>query len=313
MKEDRPESNSLATRKKNLLAIGDFVLVVTERTYHLSYHVFMTKAQYKHIHDVLGKLQSQKADAGPTLSVYLENKNKASGAKLSEDFQKLIRKTLTVNEAEKFKTAIDTIHAYLCSDYDKRHHLSDIAFFAGRNIWEVVHHDFSITNKMRLSYKPYIAPLLEALAKEGRYLFVVADREKAELFTFYQGGLEAFKEVYDPSVPQKVKSNKEEYYARNSIILRHIEDHLHRHLQKISQEINVFIKGKSIQGVFVGGHKPLFRTIKHHLGNNLQQRLQGEFVTELNIPQPELIQHAEKTLETYLQRKGVENYGRQEL
>ncbi len=265
----------------------------------------MTSKQYKHIHEVLKKLQAKKAGREKILSVYLTNNGGAMGTKLSEDFHRLLEKTLTIDEATELKVEIDTIDAYLWDQYDVRNHLSGIAFFASKNIWEVINFDFTVSSQICYANEPYIAPLLQALAKEARYLFVIADREKAELLTFYQGTLEEYKEVFDSSVPQKVKSNKEEYYARNNIILRHIENHLHRHLQKISDETDKFIESKPVQGVFVGGHKPLFHDVEHHLNPNLQRKLQGEFVTELNIPRPELVRHAEKTLALYLQRKEV--------
>lgn len=134
---------------------------------------------------------------------------------------------------------------------------------------------------------------------EPRYLFIIADRKKAYLFTFQGGVMEDYKEVYDPSVPQKVKSNKGEYYARNDIILRHIQEHLRRHLQKISEMVDSFIKDKQIHAVFIGGHKPLFHDIKIALNHDLQRKLKGEFITELNIPRNQLIQNAEKALKMY--------------
>jgi len=254
----------------------------------------------KHLHETLEKLEAYKPGVELVLSVYLQNDKNISGEKLSEDFQKLLRKSLATDDAQQLKTQIDTIDSFLWNTYDSQKHLSGIGFFAGKNMWEIIHHDFEIPNKCSISHKADIAPLVKALQKDARYLFVIADREKAELLTFYQGGLESYKEILDPGVPQKVKANNKEYYARNNIIIRHIQNHVHRHLQRISREVDTFIKTKPVHTVFIGGHKPMFHDIKHHLSRDLQKKLGGEFVTELNIPYTMLVKHAEKELEKYL-------------
>lgn len=127
-----------------------------------------------------------------------------------------------------------------------------------------------------------------------RYLFVIADRKFAKILTFFDGVLEDRTEISDPSVPQDVKSNKEENYARNDKIIRHIEDHIHRHLQLISKKVDEFVGVRPVHAVFIGGHRELLHLIKKHLNPSLRKKIVGEFVAGLKVFQKEIIKRCEK-------------------
>ncbi|MDO8583038.1 MAG: hypothetical protein Q7R51_00725 [bacterium] len=129
-----------------------------------------------------------------------------------------------------------------------------------------------------------------------RYLFVIADRKFAKILTFLDGVLESHTEILDSSVPQDVKSNKEENYARNNKIIRHIEDHIHRHLQLISKKVDEFVGVKPVHGVFIGGHKELLHLIKKHLNPNLRKKIVGEFIAPLKVFQNKIIKLCEKAM-----------------
>lgn len=135
--------------------------------------------------------------------------------------------------------------------------------------------------------------------EEGHYLFIIADTKKASLFLFKQGKLEASYDIMDPGVMKKIKSNGREIYARNNKLMHKRGNQLKDHFTRISEETTAFIRGKHINGVFVGGHQPLFSTIENELSADLRKKLRGRFVTELNIPREELLAHCIKALEEY--------------
>lgn len=261
----------------------------------------MNDLELEHIHNVLDKLRAYKGSSSLVLSVYLSNHDLLPGEGLANRFKVLIEK-LTLGQKVALSTATTMIEAYLLNEYDIKKHKTNIAFFTNTHMWEVINHDYDIPSECYIFNTPYIAPLTESIQKDARYVIVVADREKAELFSIVRGAVEDYRHVFDPSVPQNVKSNKENFYARNDIIARHIQDHLHRHLQLIAESLADLLDGKPVQGVMIGGHKTLFADIKKHLPESLQDRIIGEFVTELNIPKDQIILHAQNALEKYLHK-----------
>src|SRR3989338_3090960 len=138
--------------------------------------------------------------------------------------------------------------------------------------------------------------------EEGHYIMIVAERKKASLFLFSKGELEESREIMNPGVRKNIKTDSGELYGRNYKLSHHIDHQLQRHIQLIIREIDNLIKGKHINGIFIGGHKPLFHFIVSELPKDLQKKLRGEFITELNIPKDELIKHGQQVLKEYLKK-----------
>lgn len=149
------------------------------------------------------------------------------------------------------------------------------------------------------SFNPDLKSVLGEI-EEGHYLIIVADQKKAFIFLFNKGEVERIKTIMDPGVSKRTRINSGELYGRNNKLSHHIDNQIHEHLQLIMQEVALFIKDKHINGVFLGGHQPFFHLIVNELPADLQKKLRGEFITELNIPQEELIKHCKKVIEEYL-------------
>lgn len=150
------------------------------------------------------------------------------------------------------------------------------------------------------SFNPDLESKLEEM-EERHYLFIIADLKKATLFLFNKEVLETTRQIMDPSVNKKIKSNSGELYGKNTKLDHRIDNQTHKHLQLIVREASALIHGKHINGIFIGGHKTLFNTIKEVLPQDLQKKVRGEFITELNIPQEEIIIHCKNTLNEYLE------------
>ena len=125
------------------------------------------------------------------------------------------------------------------------------------------------------------------------YIVLLVDRKKVMMFTLLDGkAVGEHRELVINDVPQKVRANEQQYYGRSDKIFRHIEDHLHRHLKTIVEEIVAFSKKQSITGIVVGGHKEFFGKIDTHLPQSLSQKVKGTFVTELNAPFNDILHRA---------------------
>lgn len=126
-----------------------------------------------------------------------------------------------------------------------------------------------------------------------KYLVLLVDLAKARLFTVNSGRIDETKEIFDPSVPQKVKRINEAW-GREDKIIRHIQNHINRHLKLIAAEVAKFANGKNIHFILIGGHKQLFAKVKKHLPGNLADKVRGTFVTELNIPLSDIFLKSKK-------------------
>lgn len=130
----------------------------------------------------------------------------------------------------------------------------------------------------------------------NKYLVLAVDRQKALLFAMVDGIVESNAVVLSNSVPQKVKHGDDTWDAQDKIF-RHIEDHLHRHLEKVAKKTTEFAKKNRVSGILIGGHKPLFAKVEKHIPYPFSKKIKGTFVTELKIPQNDIIKKAVKKLE----------------
>lgn len=102
------------------------------------------------------------------------------------------------------------------------------------------------------------------------------------MFTLIEGlAVGRYEEFILNDVPQNVRANEEHFYGRSDKIFRHIETHLHRHLQKVVTAVSQFAKSDEITGVLLGGHEEIFKKVKKHLPLNLSRKVKGTFITEL--------------------------------
>lgn len=219
------------------------------------------------------------------LSVYLGNEGKkaiASSALLTE-FNSLIHNSLNKDQQKMFKDDIKKIEFYVRELYDTRGKRSVVFFTSGKNLWEVLELEFYLPTLCSIFDSPYIKPITNAFKEQKKYLFLLVDRQKARLFTIHLGNIEEHEEVFGQHVPQKVRQINEAW-KREDKILRHIDDHLRRHLKFIAEKTSEFAKNKHINFIVLGGHRELFSKIKKHLPHHLAKKVLDAFVSELNLP-----------------------------
>ncbi len=239
------------------------------------------------------KLRESKFD-DPILSVYLSTAEKKSPHPifLSTQLHSLVY-NLDKAELKKFNKDIEKMDNYLHQTY-RPGGIHSLAFFSsGEKLWEVLDFQFFLPPLCIVLHRPYLKPIEEALNTYKKYMVLLVDREKAKFFTVHLDKIEDSYEVSNGQVPQKVKAIKVDY-GREPQINRHIEDHLHRHLQMVAKTALDFFKNKNIHFIIIGSHKELIPKIRKTLPYPLNKLVLGEFITELNIPVNLILRHSRK-------------------
>lgn len=229
------------------------------------------------------------------LSVYL-----GSGETITPDsdfliaqLHSLMHKSLSETQRNEWKKDIDRINEYLHESIDRSSTRSYVFFSSGKNLWQIFNFEFFLPPLCKISRERYVEPLKVAIDKYQKYLVLLIDRKKARLFTVNLGKIEEHKDVFDGEVPQDVKAKKIDW-GRDDKIFKHIQQHLHYHLQFIAKAALEFAKNKHIHFIVIGGHKEMIPKMKAHLLYPLDKKVVGEFVTELNIPLNKVLLLSEK-------------------
>lgn len=142
--------------------------------------------------------------------------------------------------------------------------------------------------------------------KDNAYMILLADRKRAKIFTLIDGAVEGLERLVDGHVPQKVKHGSNTWDAQDKI-MRHIEDHLHRHLELVARHAISYAKKNGISKIIIGSHKPLLAKVKKHFPNPFSRRIKGEFVTELKGPFNEVVRRARLCISTLEAKKEEEH------
>lgn len=129
-----------------------------------------------------------------------------------------------------------------------------------------------------------------------KYLLLLVDREHAKLLLIADGRVKVERVIKKDIVPQNVKHGDDTWDSQDKIF-RHIEDHLHRHLQHVANETTSFIKEYNVIEILIGGHKPLFSKIIKNLPHAIFTKVIGTFVTELKVTNNTILDKALKELE----------------
>lgn len=246
----------------------------------------------------------------PILTVYLSSPDlkTATSLELKRQFLSLLTRNLTKVEKKHFRDTIRNINEYLEESFDSRGKRS-IAFFGNGDLFEILEFEFPLPQICKVSNSMYLTPILDQAIGHNRYLVLLVDRKKARIFTVYLGEIEEYKDVIVDIVPQKVRASEERFYGRSDKIFRHIENHLNRHLKTVAEKVKEFIQGKRINFIIIGGHKEIFEKLKKHLPKYIIDKVEGEFVTELNIPLNDAYLASKKVAEHIEQEKA---YGKME-
>ncbi len=135
--------------------------------------------------------------------------------------------------------------------------------------------------------------------QNGRYLVILADRQKAKFFTIFMGSFEGEVEQLFDEVPQKVKAE----HTRTGKVQRHINEHLHQHLKHVGQKANDFLikrKIKNLTGVVIGSHQELMHSIEKYLPKRLQDKVIEEFVLDLDQPLSDITEKINQNIKEIL-------------
>lgn len=235
--------------------------------------------------DELERIESYNNSNFPILSVYLgaDNLQAPSEKFLITQFHSMLHQNLDKEQREIFKTDIERIEDFL-NDYIPTSR-SLIIFSSGEKLWEVVNLEFYLESNISIDMSPNLSPILKSQQKYSKYMVLLVDREKALMFTVEQGEIVEQSKFSGDYVPQnKQATGRDGNAGRSDIMTRHTNELLNRHINNACEAADKFARTKDIDFLIIGGHSEMFAKVAKSLPSNLQNKLVGSFVTEINIP-----------------------------
>jgi len=209
-------------------------------------------------------------------------------------------KNLRHNEEKYLGAIIKKIEDYL--NIVDTHKTKSLAVFASKDFFEVLKLPVSLPLRTHVGTKPLLSPLSKAAEENPPFLLILIDRDSAKLIQVNNSEAEAESKFIKSEVPQRILAKGNDT-GQEDKILRHIEDHLHRHLKKILDETKKFENMFPDSLIIIGAQKELVGKFKKLLPASLKTKVIGSFGANTDDNETSLINKAGKIVDDYLEKK----------
>jgi len=209
-------------------------------------------------------------------------------------------KNLRHKEEKYLDAIIKRVEDFL--DTADTHKTKSLAIFAGKNFFEAIKLSMEIPLRAHVDTRPLVSPLTRAIEENPPFLLVLIDRQSARLIEVNLGEEEARSKIIRSDVPKRILAKGDDT-GRESKILRHIEEHLHRHLEKVLIQTKRFEKSYPDGLIVIGAQKELVGRFKDLLPNPLKGKVVGSFGANVGDNETSLIKKGEKIIDSYLERR----------
>jgi peptide chain release factor subunit 1 len=159
-------------------------------------------------------------------------------------------------------------------------------------LWQVYRLPVEVPEVCVVNHIPHVSPMLKLVDESKKYCVVLADKEKARLFTMYLGQITEGVDLFDV-VPGW---HKQGGWAQ-ARFQRHIDDHVNRHLKNVADAIFDYYKAEGFGHLIIGGPPEVRARLARILHSYLQRLVAGSIAVEV-LANPDDILKVAKTIET---------------
>jgi len=156
-------------------------------------------------------------------------------------------------------------------------------------LWQVYRLPVEVPEICVVNHTPYVSPMLKLADESRKYCVVVADKEKARLFTVYLGKITEDSDLFD-AVPGWHKRGG---WAQ-ARFQRHIEDHVNRHLKNVADAVFRYYKAEGFGHLIIGGQPEVRTRLTRILHSYLQKLVAGNISVDVTASPDEILKAARK-------------------
>jgi hypothetical protein len=222
------------------------------------------------------------------------------------------------HQIKDLETLVEKIQDYFRTRFQHSKRTRMLVLFANKKgMWEEIHLPAAIPSQATVEPHPYVRPVSMLLDKLERYGVLVCDMREARMFTLFLGEFEEHSDIFfEDYVPDTVhdklsrtvsKGNGVHSGLGDQRILRHIEDHVHRHLKHVADQVFAMYKRNQFNTLLLGG--PEDKTLpwlKDHLHSYIQKIVVGEFHTRPDRHIEEIKEKALEAVDRYEQQQEID-------
>lgn len=192
---------------------------------------------------------------------------------------------LSREQESRVEAELGAIGQYLSLEF-KRNGARSVAIFSCRDegLYEVIPVGLPMESRVYVGFRPYIAPLSEALSLHDRFLVLVVNKETTRIFEVYAGGVTERSGSLDPVL----KRHNQGGWEQAKLQRRH-ELQVRNHLKKASDTVLVIFQTEGFNRFAMGIADELWPEMEKSLHPYLNEKLVGRFAIDINAPADEIL------------------------
>jgi peptide chain release factor subunit 1 len=165
-------------------------------------------------------------------------------------------------------------------------------------LWQVYRLPVEVPEICVVNHVPHVTPMLKLVDESRKYCVVVADREKARVFTMYLGKITEGADLFDV-VPGW---HKQGGWAQ-ARFQRHIEDHVNKHLKNVADAIFRYYKAEGFGHLIIGGPPEVRTRLTRILHSYLQKLVAGSILVDVTANPDDILKVAREIEEETEQKE----------
>jgi peptide chain release factor subunit 1 len=238
------------------------------------------------------------------IGVYRSNK-KAYGIG-AKDMLKLAINEADLSSDDRKLVEADAARIINFLNVEFRGRAKGLAIFANGSagLWQIFRLPVSVPDRCVLARAPFVLPMLKLVDESRRYCVVVVDKEKARLFTMYNGELSERTDIFDV-VPGWHKQGG----WSQARFQRHIEDLVNRHLKRVADTVFEFYKMEGFGHLVIGGSQEIRSRFYRIIHSYLQRIVAGYLTVEVTSNINDILAAARKVEAEAEAKRSVEIAG----
>ena len=154
-----------------------------------------------------------------------------------------------------------------------------VIFSSGDGLWEAFRIPIIMRSKIIIDPKPHTQNIRSLINNSKRYGVLLINREKAQIYSIYLGGISEYLAALISDVPSKVNF-RSQAVLREKKILGRLEEKLHHFFKLINDKTMELFKDKRFDYLILGGRKEIIPSFSNYLHSYLQSRYIGSIDAE---------------------------------
>ncbi|MDQ3089148.1 MAG: hypothetical protein M3Q78_11215 [Acidobacteriota bacterium] len=263
--------------------------------------------------NLLQKLAEFEPTGFPFISIYLNTEPNENG---KHDFDVYLKKQISehsddyetrTSEKESFDRDAKRINDYLENIRPSTRGTAIFACFGANEFFKTIEFDVPFEeNHFFVFDKPHIFPLARLIEQNPVYAVVLADTNAAHIYVFGRG------QVLDKEDIENVKTNRTEVGGwSQKRYQRHVENfHLH-HAKEVVEELAKIVRDEQIKNIVLAGDETvIIPLLREHLPKELDEKVVGVLRLNIDAPEHELLEEAQKAIRQHDTLKDMEKIDR---